>query len=288
MARKKKPEEQGLGSPWMNTFADLMNLLLCFFVLLFSMSTVDAEKYEAIVTSMTNKVDIFPAGGDKMGDGVFVSSGTDQLVEISEYFAEFEESGNPTDSDALGEEDQQGNESPNAETVDEEAVIERYKQEQFEELKSRTESLLSEVESALSQQNLSDLVNVSMDENYQYVQLSIKGAILFDSGQADVKRGAVRILNRLGDLLKVYEDQMIEIIGHTDNVPISNGVYKSNSWLSSARASTVYDYLTDVEHINPENMKPSGRGEYEPVASNKTEAGRALNRRVEIRIHSMQ
>lgn len=89
MARRKREEEQKPGAGWMNTFADLMNLLLCFFVLLFSMSTVDADKYEQLVTSMTESINIFSGGGSAVGEGAFVSSGTDQLVSISEYFNEY-------------------------------------------------------------------------------------------------------------------------------------------------------------------------------------------------------
>lgn len=93
MARKKKKAEQeGISAGWINTFADLMNLLLCFFVLLFSMSTVDADKYEQLVTSMTERINIFDGGGAAVGEGAFVSSGTDQLVSISEYFNEYENS----------------------------------------------------------------------------------------------------------------------------------------------------------------------------------------------------
>ena len=94
MARKKKKAEQeGISAGWINTFADLMNLLLCFFVLLFSMSTVDADKYEQLVTSMTERINIFDGGGAAVGEGAFVSSGTDQVVSISEYFNEYENSG---------------------------------------------------------------------------------------------------------------------------------------------------------------------------------------------------
>ena len=70
--------------------------LLCFFVLLFSMSTVDADKYEQLVTSMTESINIFDGGGKAVGEGAFVSSGTDQLVSISQYFNEFENSGEDT------------------------------------------------------------------------------------------------------------------------------------------------------------------------------------------------
>ena len=71
MARKKKKAEQeGISAGWINTFADLMNLLLCFFVLLFSMSTVDADKYEQLVTSMTERINIFDGGGAAVGTAV--------------------------------------------------------------------------------------------------------------------------------------------------------------------------------------------------------------------------
>ena len=98
MARKKREEEQAPSGGWINTFADLMNLLLCFFVLLFSMSTVDADKYEQLVTSMTESINIFDGGGAAINEGAFVSSGTDQLVSISEYFNEFENTGEDEDS----------------------------------------------------------------------------------------------------------------------------------------------------------------------------------------------
>ena len=79
MARKKT-EEAPAGSPaWMATFSDLMNLLLCFFVLLFSMSTVDAEKFEMVIASLQSSFSILPSGGASIGDGEMVSSGVSQL-----------------------------------------------------------------------------------------------------------------------------------------------------------------------------------------------------------------
>lgn len=117
MARKKREEEQRPAAGWMNTFADLMNLLLCFFVLLFSMSTVDADKYEQLVTSMTESINIFDGGGSAVGEGAFVSSGTDQLVSISDYFNEYENSGEDPqtkedqETTENGDQNQQGNQS---------------------------------------------------------------------------------------------------------------------------------------------------------------------------------
>ena len=86
MARKKKAEDGGAGSPWLSTFADLMNLLLCFFVLLFASSTVDAEKYEEIVASMSSSFSIFSGGGSAIDEGRLISTGISQLNDLSDYY----------------------------------------------------------------------------------------------------------------------------------------------------------------------------------------------------------
>ena len=85
MARKRQ-EDPPKGSPaWMNTFSDLMNLLLCFFVLLFSMSTVDAQKFELIVASFNDTFSIFSAGATAIGDGMLMSNGVSQLNELDDF-----------------------------------------------------------------------------------------------------------------------------------------------------------------------------------------------------------
>ena len=68
------------------TFADLMNLLLCFFVLLFSMSTVDAEKFEMVIASLQSSFSILPSGGASIGDGQMISAGVSQLELLDEYY----------------------------------------------------------------------------------------------------------------------------------------------------------------------------------------------------------
>jgi len=83
---KRKPEEPKKGAPaWQCTFADLMNLLLCFFVLLFSMSTVDAQKFQMIAASFSETFSIFDAGATAIGDGVLISNGVSQLNELDQY-----------------------------------------------------------------------------------------------------------------------------------------------------------------------------------------------------------
>lgn len=278
MARKKRQEEQAPTASWMNTFADLMNLLLCFFVLLFSMSTVDADKYEQLVTSMTESINIFDGGGAAVNEGAFVSSGTDQLVSISEYFNEFEKTGK---KDA----DKNDNDSGKTSESDEKSQQDYMKQQEIER-KQRTEELYGKVKEKARDKNVEDQININMDKQYQYVQISLNGAILFDSGEADIKKSAMSLLSKVGDILKIYDAHMIKIEGHTDNVPISSGQYKNNMWLSTARATVVFDYLINKKGMNPKTLEATGRSEYEPVASNATKKGRAQNRRVEIKIYT--
>lgn len=80
---KKKQEEAPKGSPaWMATFSDLMNLLLCFFVLLFSMSSIDAAKFEQVVASFNETFSVFSGGATAIGDGILISNGVSQLNEL--------------------------------------------------------------------------------------------------------------------------------------------------------------------------------------------------------------
>ena len=84
---KKKQEEAPKGTPaWMATFSDLMNLLLCFFVLLFSMSTVEEEKFQEVIASMQSSFSILPSGGSSIGEGQMISSGVSQLEMFDTYF----------------------------------------------------------------------------------------------------------------------------------------------------------------------------------------------------------
>jgi chemotaxis protein MotB len=295
MARKKHEEEQGAGGGWISTFADLMNLLLCFFVLLFSMSTVDADKYEQLVTSMSERINIFSGGGSAVGEGAFVSSGTDQLVSVSQYFKENENSGDDAekkeDQDTQtdnGDKNQDGKQSAGEKILDADDVAEeKYKEKQEQDQKEAAEQLYSELLEDAQNKNIEDQININTDKQYQYVQISLNGALLFESGDATIKKSMMTLMSKVGDILKQYKTHRIKIEGHTDNVPIS-GKYSSNMVLSTARANTVFEYLVKKKGMSPKKytMEIAGMGEYDPVASNSTAKGRAQNRRVEIKIYT--
>ncbi|MBR6395569.1 MAG: flagellar motor protein MotB [Lachnospiraceae bacterium] len=283
MAKKKKEEEAPAGSPaWMATFSDLMNLLLCFFVLLFSMSSVDSAKYEKVVESLNNTFSVFSGGGSALDQGVLISSGVSQLNELSEYYSSMGKAATEYDDD--GEETGGNTDDKKSEELTAKEIVEQYAQQQ----KEATEAFYSKVSDLVDKYDLTDYVELGMDNSdYNFVQMSISGYLLFDSGSAEVKEAARPILNKAGEMLKRFEDYDIMIEGHTDNVPqTSVEKYKNKLWLSSARACAVYDYLVANCKMNPSKLEASGKGEYAPIASNATPEGRQKNRRVEIKIYN--
>ena len=262
MARKKQ-EDAPKGSPaWMNTFSDLMNLLLCFFVMLFAMSDVDAEKFEKIVASFQNTFSILPSGGASIGEGELVSSGVSQLEMLDSYYKD------------------QANSKSDEESDTEEDIAEAYKEQSLEE----SEQMAQEIEEAISKYGIQDEVKVDFDA--QYVMLNMNGAILFDSGKSDIKQEAYPLIDKIGKLIEPYQQNIIEVEGHTDNVPIHSSKYEDNDVLSFYRARSVSDYLREITTLEPAHIKSAGRGEYVPIADNSTPEGRARNRRVVIKIYN--
>jgi len=120
----------------------------------------------------------------------------------------------------------------------------------------------------------------------QSLILQLPDQILFDSGSADVKPEGRAVLRKVGQILKTDLDRMlIQIGGHTDNVPLSaasGSQFPSNWELSAARAVNVVHYFESVLGIDPKRMSAVGYAEHQPTASNATPEGRARNRRIEI------
>lgn len=294
MAKKKEEFKlpPGTPAPWMSTFSDMMTLLMCFFVLLFSMSTVDAQKFEEVAQSFQQTFSIFKGGAKAIGDGILISNGVSQLNMLDEYInstgkmAESNTDSQAFDENAVGQEDIKAEELAQKVNASKEEIEELQDAiEKLEETKMQlSEELAEKIEEGLQESFLSEQVDVEFNSNY--VVLSLNGAFLFDSGQAALKPEAYPILDKIGVLLIKYADSTIEIEGHTDSVPLNGGRYENNDVLSSYRALAVFNYLKDNAAIDPGVMKHSGRGEYLPVADNSTPEGRAMNRRVEIKIYN--
>jgi chemotaxis protein MotB len=271
---KRKAEEASGGSPaWMSTFSDLMNLLLCFFVLLFSMSTIDSQKFQELSAALAATFSVLPSGGSVLTDsGVLISSGASQLNALSEYYNNvgLNSEGEVTD-EVSGYEGEDGSS---------ESAYEQMKEEGLKE----SEMMAEIIEKALEASNVADQVDITATS--EYVLLNLNGAILFDSGSADLKNDAVNIVDKVADAVKQYDDNTITIEGHTDNVPINTAKYPDNMMLSVYRAYTVFDYFVNTKGFDPASLTSSGRGEAVPIASNSTAEGRAQNRRVEIKIYN--
>lgn len=297
MARRRQ-EEPDEGSPaWMSTFSDLMNLLLCFFVMLFASSTMDAGKIQQIAASFQNvSFSIFSQTSQMIQDGQMVSGGITQLEGIKSIMTEVGKATDSTDGDDSKAEDNEGK-SPDStevgrsdgtgtsETNSTESASLEHIQEQLEEAGlEQSEEMYQQISADLESYTIDE--RVQMDYNYQYVELDMNGALLFDTGDAELKSDSYAFMDKIATILTKYPDSIIEIEGHTDNVPIHNSKYESNRYLSTARATNVYEYLMGHASLTDANMKVAGYGESRPVASNDTPEGRAKNRRVVIKIYN--
>ena len=131
---KRKQEEAPKGSPaWMSTFSDLMNLLLCFFVLLFSMSTVDADKFQQVIASLQSSISILPAGGSSIGEGEMISAGVRQLEFMDSYYNEIANS---------------AAENSDEQTDGKNSVQEAYEQQELSESEQMAEQIQKAIDAA--------------------------------------------------------------------------------------------------------------------------------------------
>jgi chemotaxis protein MotB len=158
-------------------------------------------------------------------------------------------------------------------------ALERQKEEEMLEMKGAYEELLEGMKSEI------DKGKITITQLRGKLKVNMLDEILFDSGKTTIKPQGVEVLQRVGNILLSVEDRAINIEGHTDNVPIGAELskkYPTNWELSAARATNVARYLKEKIGIDPSLLSATGYGEYQPIASNESEEGRAKNRRIEI------
>lgn len=306
---KKKPDPPKSFPLWQSTFSDLMNLLLCFFVLLFSMSSINEDKYQMVVNSLqTAFTSIMATGGNSIVAGSMVSSGISQLPDFSNYFGDSlskgdangesdtgtvpmtDESSKDTNPDADSTSDttetakETGqDESKNSEGTSDVSVTdaeEKLNQASYEE----SEKMAEDIESQAQQYGIQDMVQV--DYNGDFVTITLSGALLFDSGSAELRSEAQPLIEKLAKILENYPSNLIDVEGHTDNVPIKSSKFESNDVLSMYRALDVANLIRENSVLDPGHIISTGRGDYNPVVDNSTPEGRARNRRVEIKVYN--
>lgn len=270
MSKRREEEAKGGLPGWMATYGDMVTLLLCFFVLLFSMSSVDVRKFKETIASFKERIDVLP-GGEALTDGERINNGVSQMTDIeiliqkslprasSDSNTDYEEEGQPSEEDLTVEQ---------AEQIAMEKALE----------------VAEQVDQILQQEGVRD--DVDLHYSLNFVKITLPGEALFDSGQAVIKPEAYEILDVLGNMVQQEDflDYDVQVEGHTDNVPISTAIYPSNWELSSARAIAVGTYLIDKLAYDEEKIACTGYGEFRPIDNNETFEGRAQNRRVEVKI----
>lgn len=250
MAKKEKAPECPAGAPlWLATYGDMMTLVVCFFVLLFSMSTIDAAKLEEVSKAMSSAFSI------NFGSSATVTASIQAL----------------TGNGML--------QLPNAGTGIQQTVSQEVIDSQ-EALKK----MASDFKTYFAEENVAEQVKVEYNENEDFMLITFDNAILFDLGKAELKPEAITILDVLAAELAKYPDNDIKIEGHTDNMPISNAQFPNNWYLSSARAISVASYYVEVKGFPPERLSAVGYGEYAPEFPNDTAENRAKNRRVVMKV----
>lgn len=213
---------------WVVTFADLMSLLLGFFVLLLSASSTQVAKFEAVSGSLKQALG--------MRSELSLSDQAERNALIAGLRSQMAE---------------QNTESP--------AQLVQELQELLTELGGRGRGIAT-------------LTSEGM-------VLNISGDLMFASGEATLSPEAMQVLDRIGDYA-LQTGRPLDVIGHTDNVPISTALYPSNWELSAARAGSAVRYLAE-RRVDARRMRAIGRASTQPVESNSTPEGRSLNRRVE-------
>ena len=151
------------------------------------------------------------------------------------------------------------------------------------EAKSKSDSLLMVLSNNLTRSlNTDELRDVDVKVLKGVVYISLADNMLFRSGSYEISPAAMDILSKIAKIIKDYKNYSVLVEGNTDNVPISRTNIRNNWDLSALRASSVVQVLQDKFDVDPSRLTAGGRGEYNPISTNDTPAGRQLNRRTQI------
>lgn len=236
---RKKPEKKEISQEWLTTYSDMMTLILTFFVLLYSFSLIDTNKFRQLAQSMA-----IALGGNSQ----VITSGSGSIGPV------------PIDS------------NPGTDNSIDSNIT-----------KGEIEKIYTDVIQFVKDKKIE--AKVSIKKESRGVVIEIQDKILFDSGKADLKTESRELLNDIAELLEKFPNEVI-VEGHTDNLPINKGYYKSNWELSTDRAVKVVKYFVDEKGLNGKRLQAVGCGEYRPIEPNNTPEGRQKNRRVNILILS--
>jgi chemotaxis protein MotB len=276
MARKRRDEEHPNHERWLVSYADFITLLFAFFVVMYSISSVNDGKYRVLSETLT---DAFLTSAQSL-DPIQVGEKVRTTNPVAGEFAASEpgtlESSDTEDPlDIIDEEVVETEGKPEAEGTGIEGDT--------GEAKANLEETAAALESTLSPFIDEDLVKVKQTD--RGVEVEMKSKALFASGSARLSRTAIKMLRDVSGIIKTLPNNII-VEGHTDNVPIKTILFPSNWELSAARAASVV-HLLGRFGIDPNKMAAIGYGEHKPTATNESEDGKQQNRRVALIIKTL-
>ncbi len=268
---------------YMGTFADLMALLMCFFVLLLAFSEMDVLKFKQIAGSMKfafgvqNKIEVkdIPKGtsiiAQEFSPGkptpTMIEAIMQHTVEITKESLEFDEPVEQDPEEGDGDKSDTGDgEQANLGTGEKEAI-------------AKAEQLAREIAAKMSQQLDSGQIELLAKDSIVVIRIRESGS--FASGSDRIERNFIGVLEKIAEILKDTDGE-IRVAGHTDNLPIDTERFRSNWELSGGRAGSVVRELLKHPGLERDRFVITGYADTRPIAPNDTVDGRAKNRRVEI------
>ena len=294
MAEEECPKCPPEGLPaWMGTFADLMSLLMCFFVLLLSFSEMDVLKFKQIAGSMKfafgvqNKIEVkdIPKGTSVIAmefrpgkpDPTPIESIQQQTNEMTQQMLEFQ-AGNEDSAGGRQKQrgEQRGGQSQQTATESSSSAEQSTDQSQMAELMKKVAQQLEKqiLDGSLEMESLGQQLTIRIRENGS-----------FSAGSAFLQPQFQPVLRKIGTLLADVPGE-IEISGHSDGQHIANELYRSNWDLSAQRAVAVAEAMRTAPGFDESRMSVVGKADTDPIVENATtSADRAKNRRVEININ---
>jgi len=257
MARKKKHEEHTNHEAWAIPYADLMTLLLAFFVVMYAISSLNEGKYKIMADALNSAF----GGPPRTPELIKFSSPPSSMAPPAPIRSGLPSTGMDMLSTAASH-------LRSSQIPIQQAVLEHTQQQ--------LNTLADELEHALGDLIREQLIVVRRAE--LWLEVEINSDILFSTGSAVLGTDAQAILNKVAAVLAETQNQ-IRIEGYTDNRPIRTAQFPSNWELSAARAASVV-HLFSEHRIVPERLSMVGFGEYRPLAENTTSEGQGRNRRV--------
>jgi chemotaxis protein MotB len=280
MARKRRDEEHPNHERWLVSYADFITLLFAFFVVMYSISSVNDGKYRVLSETLTDAFLTSSQSLNPIQVGEKVRTTNPVAGESAEPESDTPQEPSGTD-DPLNSIDETSVKSGDQKKPDSESVTEVEKKLPVDENLEQTASALEEKLSPLIAQ---DLVNIKKSD--RGLEVEMKSKALFASGSARLSRAAIKMLRDISAIIKSLPNNIV-VEGHTDNVPIKTILFPSNWELSSVRAASVV-HLLGRFGIDPNRMAAIGYGEYKPIATNSDKDGRQKNRRVSLVIKSIK